>query len=189
MELTSHEFWGLVHGLTLGGFFLLAFAGGLAELYALRTRWETDEGLGASVRRLTAGFWVMAVAAWATVITGTWIVYPWYRESLAGADQAGCADAQLPIPGKCSPKDFLTSNVSGDTSNWHEFGMEWKEHVAWFAPMFATSAAVLVTYYGRRLAREPRVRRVAILLFMLAFGTATVAGVLGALITKVAPVK
>jgi hypothetical protein len=73
--------------------------------------------------------------------------------------------------------------------DWHEFGMEWKEHVAWFAPMFATSAAVLVTYYGRRLAREPRVRRVAILLFMLAFGTATVAGVLGALITKVAPVK
>jgi len=23
----------------------------------------------------------MAIAAWATVITGTWIVYPWYRVS------------------------------------------------------------------------------------------------------------
>jgi branched-subunit amino acid ABC-type transport system permease component len=33
------------------------------------------------------------------------------------------------------------------------------------------------------------VRRVAIVLFMLAFGTAAVAGILGALITKVAPVK
>jgi hypothetical protein len=54
MELTSHEFWGLVHGLGLGGFFLLAFAGGLAELYGLRTRWETDEGIVGSVRRLTS---------------------------------------------------------------------------------------------------------------------------------------
>jgi hypothetical protein len=67
--------------------------------------------------------------------------------------------------------------------------MEWKEHVAWLAPMIATSAAFLVTYYGRRLARESRVRRVAIVLFMLAFATAAVAGILGALITKVAPVK
>jgi hypothetical protein len=47
--------------------------------------------------------------------------------------------------------------------------MEWKEHVAWLAPMIATSAAFLVAYYGRRLARESRVRRVAIVLFMLAF--------------------
>jgi hypothetical protein len=189
MTLTNRETWGLIHGLILGGFFLLAFAGGLAELYALRARWETDEGIGASVRRLTVGFWVMAVAAWATVVTGTWIVYPWYRETLAGADNAGCQGADIPIPGKCSPRDFLTSNVSGDTSNWHEFGMEWKEHVAWLAPMIATSAAFLVAYYGRRLARESRVRRVAIVLFMLAFGTAAVAGILGALITKVAPVK
>lgn len=67
--------------------------------------------------------------------------------------------------------------------------MERKEHVAWLAPMIATSAAFLVAYYGRRLARESRVRRVAIVLFMLAFGTAAVAGILGALITKVAPVK
>jgi hypothetical protein len=65
--------------------------------------------------------------------------------------------------------------------------MEWKEHVAWLAPMFATSAAVLVAYYGRRLARESRQRRVAVALFMLAFGTAAVAGILGALITKSRP--
>jgi hypothetical protein len=115
MTPTNRETWGLIHGLILGGFFLLAFAGGLAELYALRARWETDEGIGASVRRLTVGFWVMAVAAWATVVTGTWIVYPWYREKLAGADNAGCQGADIPIPGKCSPRDFLTSNVSGDT--------------------------------------------------------------------------
>jgi len=189
MELSNRETWGLIHGLILGSFFLLAFAGGLAGLYSYRNQWLTEEGLTERVRRLSVGFWVMAVAAWLTVITGTWIVYPWYREKLAGADGAGCVGAQLPIPGKCSPKDFLVSNVSGDTESWHEFGMEWKEHIAWLAPMFATTAAFIVTYYGIKLAKQGRVRRLAIVLFVLAFGVAAVAGVLGALITKVAPVK
>ena len=85
--------------------------------------------------------------------------------------------------------DFLTSNVSGNTNSWHNFGMEWKEHIAWLAPLFATTAAFIVTYYGLKLARQARVRRLAISLFVLAFSTAAVAGVLGALITKVAPVK
>ena len=31
------------------------------------------------LRRLNAGTWVMAITAWLTVISGTWIVYPWYR--------------------------------------------------------------------------------------------------------------
>jgi len=67
--------------------------------------------------------------------------------------------------------------------------MEWKEHVAWLAPMFATTAAFTVAYYGMKLARQGRVRRLAIGLFVLAFATAAVAGLLGALITKIAPVK
>ena len=79
--------------------------------------------------------------------------------------------------------------MSGDTASWHDFGMEWKEHIAWIAPMLATSAAVVVAVYGRRLAEAPRLRRIAISMFVLAFATAAVAGVLGALITKVAPVK
>jgi hypothetical protein len=99
----------------------------------------------------------MAVAAWETVVTGTWVVYPWYREKLAGDDLAGCAGLVIPSPGKCSPRDFLLSNVSGDTESWHEFGMEWKEHIAWIAPMLATSAAVIAVY-RRRLADAPRIR-------------------------------
>ncbi len=62
MELSSREFWGLVHGMVLGAFFLVAFAGGLAELYGLRTRWNTEEGIVGRVRRLTVGYWVMAVS-------------------------------------------------------------------------------------------------------------------------------
>jgi len=190
MELSNREFWGVIHGLILGSFFLLAFAGGLAGLYSMRRRWLTDEGVVERTRRLAVGFWVMAGVAWATVVTGTWIVYPWYREKLAGDDlAAGCAGLQLPEPGKCSPRDFLLSNVSGDTADWHEFGMEWKEHIAWIAPMLATSAAIVIGVYRARLADAPRIRRVAISMFVLAFMVAAVAGVLGALITKVAPVK
>src|SRR6266511_2810568 len=114
MELTSRETWTLIHGLILGSLFLLAFAGGLAGLYSFRT-----------------------VLAWATVITGTWVVYPWYRETIAGKSLAACGGLQAPNS-KCSPKEFLLSNTSGDTSDWHEFGMEWKEHIAWMAPMLAT---------------------------------------------------
>jgi hypothetical protein len=189
MELTNREFWGVIHGLVLGSLFLLAFAGGLAELYGLRRHWNTEEGIVARVRRLTIGYWAMAVVAWATVLTGTWVVYPWYRESLAGDDFAGCSGLTLPDPEKCSPRDFLRSNVSGDTESWHTFAFEWKEHIAWIAPMLATSAAVVIAVYRSRLADAPRTRTIAITMFVMAFATAAVAGVLGALVTKVAPVK
>jgi len=189
MELSNRELWGLIHGLVLGSFFLLAFAGGLAGLYSLRSRWLTEEGIVERTRRLTVGFWAMAVAAWATVITGTWIVYPWYREGLAGDDlAAGCADLALPKPGSCSPRDFLLSNVSGDTESWHTFGMEWKEHVAWIAPFLATAVAFAVLYYGAQLVRRGEIRRAAIIFFTLAFLAAGVAGLFGAFITKAAPV-
>ena len=48
--------------------------------------------------------------------------------------------------------------------------------------------AFIVVYYGTNLIRHDRVRKTAITLFVLAFGFAAVAGTLGALITKVAPV-
>jgi hypothetical protein len=55
--------------------------------------------------------------------------------------------------------------------------------------MLATSAAIVIGVYRARLADAPRVRRMATSMFVLAFVVAAVAGVLGALITKVAPVK
>ena len=44
MILTSKELWGLIHGMVLGGLFLLTFAGGLAGLYSLRPEWVTVTG-------------------------------------------------------------------------------------------------------------------------------------------------
>jgi hypothetical protein len=132
----------------------------------------------------------MAGVAWLTVITGTWIVYPWYRVKLAPVGDnlyAGCAGLDLPSA-TCSPRDFLKSNVSGDTENWHVFGMEWKEHVSWAAPILATAAAFLVYYYGARLISRSWLRMVVIVMFVAAFAAAVVGGAFGAFLNKVAPI-
>jgi hypothetical protein len=169
MNFTDREWWGLIHGMVLGALFLLAFAGGLAGLYSLKPELITEAGIVERMRRLKIGVVTMAVVAWLTVITGTWIVYPWYRES---------------VP--TSPRSQLLADPG--TADWHHFGMEWKEHVAWISPILATAVAFIVVYYGRNLIRHNRVRRTAMLLFVLAFAFAAVAGALGAFITKVAPV-
>jgi hypothetical protein len=175
MELTAREMWAVIHGMLLGSLFLLAYAGGLAELLNLGSEWATESGIAKRVRRLIAGTWVMAVVAWLTVITGTWIVYPWYRcKPPAGAD----------LTTYC--RSLLLSKPS--TAAWHTFGMEWKEHGAWLAPIRATAVAYMVTRYGARLAKDDQVRRAVIVLFSVAFFAAAVAGLFGAFINKAAPV-
>ena len=168
MALTSREFWTVVHGMGLGALFLLSFAGGLAGLWSLRSELVTAGGVRERLPRLEVGTWVMAVVAWLTVLSGTWIVYPWYR-------------ANVPT----SPRSKLLGDPN--LAAWHTFGMEWKEHVAWLAPILATAVAYVVIYYGPRLAHEPRVRKALIALFVLAFAAAGVAGLFGAFLNKVAP--
>jgi hypothetical protein len=169
MELSTREFWALVHGIVLGGLFLLAFSGGLAGLYSLRPELVTEVGVTERMRRLVGGVTAMAALTWATVIVGTWVVYPWYREK---------------VP--TSPRSRLLAN--GDTKDWHEFAFEWKEHVAWLAPLLATGAAFIVLYYRQDLIRNQVARRIAMGLFIAAFLTAAIAGILGALVTKKAPI-
>lgn len=170
MYVSIMDAWTLVHGMTFGALFLLAFAGGWAGFYSLRPNLVTVEGVKERLGRLKLGTTVMAAVAWLTVITGTYIPYVPYR-------------AKVPT----SPKSILLANHQ--TALWHEFGMEWKEHIAWIAPILATVVAYLVIYYGPRLVKEEKVRRIAMTLFTLAFATAAVAGLFGALITKAAPVK
>jgi hypothetical protein len=176
MTLTDREIWAVVHGLMLGSLFLLAFGGGLAELINLGSAWATEAGVAKRVRRLIIGTWAMAAIAWLTVITGTWIVYPWYRAPLPpGADL------------NMFPRSLLLSKPA--TAGWHNFGMEWKEHVAWLAPILATMVAYMVTRYGTRLAKDDRVRKAVIVFFTIAFCTAAAAGLFGAFINKAAPVR
>ena len=171
MELTSRELWTVLHGMVLGAIYLLAFGGGLAELYSLHPQRVSREGLDQQIRRLRIGLWTMAGVSWFTVISGTWIVYIWYRaKPPAGADLTHY------------PRAFLLSRVS--TAGWHNFGMEWKEHVAWLAPILATVTAYLVQRYGRNLVDMLQLRRVTMALLIAAFSAAAIAGTLGASLTR-----
>ena len=177
MELSNREVWAVFHGLVFGSAFLLAFAGGLAGLWSLRPEWVTVEGVRERMRRLTAGVATMALVAWVTVVTGTYVVYPWYRAS----PPEGTDDLTA------YPRSFLLADSSTDL--WHKFGMEWKEHIAWAAPMLATAVAFIVIYYGRRLEYNKLLRYTTIALFVGAFAAAAVAGLMGAFITKAAPIR
>lgn len=170
MELTGRETWTAAHGMIFGALFLLAFAGGLAGLWSLTPAWVTRAGLRERMIRLQVGVTGMALVAWVTVVTGTYIVYPWYRENTPD-----------------SPRSLLLADP--DKAEWHTFGMEWKEHVAWIAPILATSVAYIVYKYGPRLASQEPVRRAAMWMFVGAFAAAGVAGLFGAFINKVAPIK
>lgn len=79
MELSNREAWTIVHGMTVGALFLVAFAGGMAELWSLRQGLLTLGGVKEKLRRLYVGVWGMAIVAWVTVVTGTYVIYPWYR--------------------------------------------------------------------------------------------------------------
>ncbi|MBI2859680.1 MAG: hypothetical protein HYX90_11445 [Chloroflexi bacterium] len=176
MALSERELWAVIHGLIFGSVFLLAFAGGLAGLWSLRPEWVTPAGIQERMYRLIAGTWVMALVAWVTVFFGTYVVYVWYRAAPPkGADLAKY------------PRSYLLADES--RSGWHTFGMEWKEHVAWIAPIVATAVAFVVVRYGTRLAHEHKIRNAVTVLFVVAFLAAAVAGLFGAFITKAAPVR
>ena len=170
MSISTLEGWTVLHGMIFGAVFLLAFAGGLAGLYSLRPEWVTTAGIKERMVRLKVGLWSMAVIAWVTAISGSFIVYPWYRS----------AD-------KSSPKSILLSNPA--TAAWHNFGMEWKEHVGWLAPIAATVVAFAVAYYGPSLAKKVGEKRALMIFFVIAFTTAAIAGLFGAFINKVAPIR
>lgn len=176
MSLTLREFWTAAHGMIFGAVFLLAFAGGLAGLYSLRPELLTAEGMRERVPRIKWGTGLMALIAWLTVISGTYIVYPWYR----ARPPEGVTD----LAGY--PRYFLLDNPN--LAGWHTFGMEWKEHVAWFAPILATAVFYIAWKYGSELAENDRLRKMVMVLFILAFAAAAIAGLFGALITKAAPI-
>jgi hypothetical protein len=183
MNITDRELWTLVHGMGFGALFLLAFAGGLAGLYSLRPQFVTPEGVSERVSRLRWGTILMAVSVWLTVIVGTYVVYPWYRATPPKTLDTSVQSEEL----SQYPRYWLLA--SEETAEYHDFGMEWKEHVAWISPLLATVVAFGVFKYGKELAANPRARHIIIALFVLSFAIAGIAGMLGALITKASPLN
>lgn len=120
---------------------------------------------------------MMVVLAWAAVLSGAYAIYPWYR----AAPPPGTVDLSM------FPQHLLMSSPA--TIGWHSLGMEWKEHVAWFAPISITMVAFVFVRYGHDL-RAYRQLRSAVLVFTLAsFIAAGIAGFFGAEIDDYAPVR
>jgi hypothetical protein len=182
MNITDREFWTLVHGMGFGAMYLLAFAGGVAGLYSFSTKLVTPEGVSERMMRLRWGTVVMASLVWLTVIVGTYVVYPWYRAAPPDAVDRKTQNETL----RQYPRYWLLAGEN--TAEWHNFGMEFKEHVAWLAPLLATVVAYAVFRYNSALASYPEARRMLIAFFAISFALAGIAGLLGALITKAAPV-
>jgi hypothetical protein len=177
MVMNGHEIWTVIHGMVFGFIFLIGFTGALYAVYSMKPEWLTAEGITKTVSNIKVYMWALAIATWGAVITGTYVVYPWYR----AVPPEGTADLST------FPKFLLLA--SENTAKWHEFGMEWKEHVAFLAPIAATVVAFIVSYYGPILAKKVGERRAMMIFFVLAFLTAAVAGLFGAFITKAAPVR
>ena len=177
MEITTHDLLTVLHGMGFGALFMLAFSGALAELYRMSAP-GVPSAMSAREQKLL-GFYLLAmvVLAWLTVFSGAYIVYPWYR-AVPPAGVADFADY---------PRRLLLS--SGKTSEWHNVGMEWKEHVAWLAPIAITMVAYVTMKYGRAIIQH-RNMRIAVLVFAVtAFFATGVAGAFGAFLNKYAPVR
>jgi hypothetical protein len=161
-----------------GVFYLLACSGALVELYRVTTPVAPDQQAHAGESRFLRVYLVaMAVLAWLAVLTGAYIIYPWYRATAP----AGTADLTA------FPQLLLQSRPS--TAEWHAFGMEWKEHVAWLAPMSITMVAAVFIAYGRDLRRHRGLRAAVLAFTIVSCASAGVTAFFGAMINKAAPTR
>jgi hypothetical protein len=176
MEFTTRGLWTMVHGMGFGALYLLACSFAIVELCrrykprSLQPISEEDEKF--------LGTWlvVMAVVAWITVLAGAYVIYPWYRAApAAGAALGGFPQALL----KAHP----------NTIGWHTIGMEWKEHIAWFAPISITMASAVFLHYRRCLRNYPQLRSAVLIFVFVSFASAGVAGFFGAELNKHGPVE
>jgi hypothetical protein len=177
MEITLRALITLIHGMFFGAFFLMAAYGLVLELF--RSAYgETSSNLttrGDSLQRLY--LMGMLGLGWAAVLTGAYVVYPWYR----AVPPSGVTNLAL------YPRFLLKSSAT--TAGWHDLGMEWKEHLAWIAPIAMTMVAYVLTKYRGAWREHPQVRNSVLVFALAAFGAAGVAGLFGAMLNKYAPVN
>jgi hypothetical protein len=176
MEITTRGLWTLIHGIGFGALYLLACSGALVDLYRFTTSTLGSEFTLGQERFLKIYLITMAVLAWMAVLTGAYVIYPWYR----AAAPSGMTDLSL------YPQRLLVSKSS--TVGWHSLGMEWKEYVAWFAPISISMVAFVFIRYGRDLKNHGQLRTAVLGFALASFVAAGIAGFFGAMISRYAPV-
>lgn len=177
MEITSRALWSLIHGMGFGGLYLLACSGAIVELWRRYAPSSPAPPTDGDETFLRIYLIVMAVLAWGAVLTGAYVVYPWYRA--------------IPPAGTTSlggyPQRFLLSSPS--TAAWHSIGMEWKEYVAWVTPIAITMACAVFMHYGRSLRDHPQLRNNVLRFVAASMVSAAIATFFGAEINGHAPVQ
>ena len=179
MEVTLRELVTMIHGMLFGGFILLALFGAFVLLLEQSNpdRIAAETRPGRPVPRWQTIYLIAMVAlGWAAVLSGATIIYPWYRAvAPLGADLA------------LYPQRLLMLHPT--TAGWHNFGMEWKEHVAWIAPMSSTMVAWVLLRHKAAWNAHRAIRGAVLGFAAVAFLAAAIAGGWGAMINKKAPVQ
>jgi hypothetical protein len=176
MEITARGLWTMVHGMGFGALYLLACSGAIVEVWRRYSPRAAASATSGDAKFLRVYLIVMAGMAWLKVLTGAYVIYPWYRAvAPAGTTQLAAY-----------PQRLLMSSPS--TIAWHSIGMEWKEHVAWLAPIAVTMAAGVAVRYGRELRNQRVLRRAMMCFLLVSFLAAGTAGFFGAMLNKNAPV-
>jgi lipopolysaccharide export LptBFGC system permease protein LptF len=156
---------------------MLAFSGALAELYRMSAPGTPVQPSAREQSLLKLYLAAMVILAWAAVLSGAYLIYPWYR----AVPPTGTIDLAE------YPKYLLTS--SPQTSGWHSLGMEWKEHVSWLAPIAMTMVAYVFVKYGPAINKHRQMRTAVLTFVVVAFVATGVAGAFGAFLNKYAPVR
>lgn len=177
MEISMRDLLTVFHGMGFGALFMLAFTGAIAELVRMSAPGSPAIPSARDQMLLRVYLIGMVVLAWLAVFSGAYIVYPWYRAipPVGTIDLAGY------------PQKLLLSSVS--TKGWHDFGMEWKEHVAWIAPIAMTMVAYVFAKYSGHFAKHRGLRKAALVFIVAAFIATGVAGGFGAFLNKYAPIR
>lgn len=177
MDITTRALWTSIHGMLFGALYLLVYSGALVALYRFTAPSTSLEATPGHERFLRLYLITMAAVGWIAVLTGAYVIYPWYR----AAPPRGTEDLSM------FPQRMLMSSLA--TIGWHSLGMEWKEHVAWLAPILMTAVAFVFARYGRNLQKHRQLRAAALTFTVISFAAAGIAGFLGAMINKSAPVQ
>jgi uncharacterized membrane protein len=177
MEISARALMSDIHGMLFGGFFVMAIFGIIVELFGSTFVKQPSEltARGRSLKR----FYLIATAAlgWVAVLLGAYVVYPWYR----AIPPAGVTNLAA------FPQRLLLSRPG--TSGWHELGMEWKEHIGWFAPIVMTMVAYVLIKHRLVMNKYPQIRTTVLLFALVALFAGSVAGFFGAMIVDHAPVN
>ncbi len=140
----------------------LAFGGFfLMAVYALGYQMFSDEKLNVNKNYL---FLIIGIG-WIILLLGTYVIYPWY---------------------KANPEKLLLANPN--QAKWQTFGMEWKEHVAWISVILISATCHILAHFKKQAFEDSRIRLALRTFLVVAFLSASVAGIFGALIAKFAPI-